>query len=200
MTFRVARRLERTAGAGLGPGVPHGAGAGVLDQGPGHPVAGGRDGRPLPGVFPAVDLGPAQVVRPLGPAVFASLALSWPAAVLLRRSRRPASLVAGDVGKDRSVAHPGASPALPAGRPVARHGAPLDAHRPGRGAVALTVGDSSSSRRAAPAHGAFRPRMTRVVTQSGLPGGGPSATSWCSAHGRSPSQIITSHACPAWPC
>ena len=39
--------------------VPLRAGTGLLDQGPRHPVADGRDGRPIPGLLRTVDLGPA---------------------------------------------------------------------------------------------------------------------------------------------
>ena len=44
-----------------------GTGAGFLDQRSRHPLAGGRHARPLPGLCPAVDVGPRTVVRRLGP-------------------------------------------------------------------------------------------------------------------------------------
>ena len=121
-----------------GTGLLRRARPGVLDQGPDHPLAGGRDACTLPGVSAAACVGTAQAcLGGWGLLIFVAVALCWPVAVLLQDPSGSAGLVAGDVGKDRSLAHSGASPAPAAGRSVARHGASLDVDRRAGGGAAI---------------------------------------------------------------
>ena len=194
---------RRSPGSGPlgGPGTwccPLALGLGFLTKGPIILLLVGVTVVPYLAFSRRLTWGLRRLVDGRGLLIFAALALSWPAAVLLRRSRRAAGLVAGDVGEDRSVAHPGASPAFTAGRAVARHGAPLDAHRRWSRCCCRSLGDHEPRGETEP--DAVRSLDRADRRRSGSPGGGRWATWWCSAPGRSPSRIITSPACPAWPC
>ena len=121
-------------------------GLGFLTKGPIILLLVGVDARPLPRFCPAIDAGPAQAWRRLGP-----LDIRIPRAGLAgrrpgERSRSAAGLVAGDVGKDGALAHPRASLACPSDRAVARIGAPLDADRRRRRALAIVSAIADSSR------------------------------------------------------
>ncbi len=131
--------------------------------------------------------------------IFASLALGWPAAVVLDDpgALRVWSLEMSEkTGLSHILEH--------------RWHSPLVGQWPGLvlpwtliAAVAVLLpllsAIAGSRRDRAGAWGAD-PVARASRTRSGSPGGGRLETWSCSVPGRSPSQIITSLACPAWPC
>ena len=193
-----ARKRAPAAGSGTWSSTPR-SGLGFLTKGPVILLLVGVTLVPYLAFSRRLTWGLRRLFDGWGLLLFVSLALGWPAAVLLDD---PAALrvwsleMSEKTGLSHILEH--------------RWHSPLVGQWPGLvlpwtliAAVAVLlpsrVGDRRLETRPSRDAGAStRARAGR--TASGSPGGGPSATSSCSAPGRSPSRIITSRACPAWPC
>ena len=172
-------------------------GLGFLTKGPVILLLVGRDARPLPAIGRPSGMGAAPTCLRLGLLIFAALAVELAGRRLAGGPGGRAGLGPGDVGEDRVLADPGASPAPAAGGAMAGHGPSLDPHRPGGGDPAVP---SDEKRTSAPPPAASADARSASRHSSGSPGGGAWATWLFSASGRSPSPTITCRVCRAWPC